>query len=1253
MKTTNYTLNRVTWLLLMFTTAVIPLLSNAQSTVQIGGADAFFATNLPIEPFFGYSYTQTIYTEAELTAAGLQAGSEITVLFYECRNTTLTNSDNWDIFIGHTSKDVFTDVSDWVDFGTLQLFAMNANPAISVGSSPNGDSDVRITGDIPFIWDGVSNIVIATDENAPGWGSSTDDFHGHQTSGQTSLVYYSDGTNPDPAAPVPALAIKDYNPNLRVTATNLTCGRLPFSMDFETGSLWSTNWSLISGGTPSSGTGPTDATVFGSDPASNATSSNYAYCEASAGGPTIFTMTSGCFDFSTVALPTASFAYHAYGSNIGTINFQYSLDGNIWSNLWTSSGQQHTSNSDPATVVNVDISATALLPTVYFRFYYVKGTSYMGDIAIDDVVIDQDIAWIGLTADWHDTDNWSTGALPDSSSDVTFSASANNQPSLEKGTGYVRNIKIETGATLNIINKENLFVYGNWTNDGTLATEDGIVSFTGSAQNLLNGGVTNFYSVRVLNNSGIDLQTGTYNIYGALYPDAGTIVTNDNLIIASNANATGRILATPNQCTTAKEFTLNLTDSYGDGWNGASLNVYINGSLYANYTIPSGGSAANYSFNLDCGSDASFNFTSGTWDTEIDYTITVDGALGYTGGSYVSNSGNSATGIYTNSNAYITPFNGDVTVQQHLSTSINGWREFTSSIQSMTLSDFYDDGLYMSGFTGVSSTFPSWTSVYTYDETLANGNKDNGWTPATNVTNPVVPSDAHRIYTGTGPYNIVLKGTPGYGPYTHNLSYENVSSAEIAASEDQKGWNFVGNPYPCPISWDQLSTVNVDNQIWIYSAEAGNYGIYAGGAGAGGGTNSVGREIAANQGVWVHASASGASVTITESAKQDIVTDFVKTQEELPFFKIKLSNTSNSFYDEVIVGLDEAATLGYDPDKDGFKLFTSVTSAPSLWMEGGLVPLSLNRISTSSGVSLDLHYSSSIIGTHKLLFTNPGVMNFNGCLVLEDMDLNTYTPIIDSLEYNFNSNPLLGTGVRFKLHYYPTSEVTSSDAVCSGGLDGSIAVEFGGTPPFSATLTSSTSVTALFNDSVGVFENLSSGTYELEVGGGKGCASEQFQLEIADPMNLQIAQDVVDASTSGCDGAIRLDVMGGIAPYTYYINGIEGNELDSLCAGSYDVIVLDANGCSKMSTIEVDSPAATGVDDFELQSFVVVPNPSDGNFTVFTEGNSHLRVYSVTGQIVKELMFTKSSSIDMTDVEKGIYILRDMQTGDITEVVII
>ena len=183
-----------------------------------------------------------------------------------------------------------------------------------------------------------------------------------------------------------------------------------------------------------------------------------------------------------------------------------------------------------------------------------------------------------------------------------------------------------------------------------------------------------------------------------------------------------------------------------------------------------------------------------------------------------------------------------------------------------------------------SSTGPGFTSVYSYDETLANGDKNDGWTPATSITNPTSPSSAHRMYLGANTFNLDFKGTPGYGTYHFSLSYENATSAEAAAPEDQKGWNFIGNPYPCPISWDALTKVNIDDQIWIYSAENGNYGLYVGGAGSGTGTNSVDRKIPAHQGVWVHANAYGASINITEAAKQDVSASLVKSQTESPFF---------------------------------------------------------------------------------------------------------------------------------------------------------------------------------------------------------------------------------------------------------------------------------------------------------------------------------------------------------------------------------
>ena len=63
----------------------------AQSVSQIGGSGT--SNNYtPVYPWYGYSVSQTIYTTAELSAAGLQSGASITRLTYEYTGS-ITNSD--------------------------------------------------------------------------------------------------------------------------------------------------------------------------------------------------------------------------------------------------------------------------------------------------------------------------------------------------------------------------------------------------------------------------------------------------------------------------------------------------------------------------------------------------------------------------------------------------------------------------------------------------------------------------------------------------------------------------------------------------------------------------------------------------------------------------------------------------------------------------------------------------------------------------------------------------------------------------------------------------------------------------------------------------------------------------------------------------------------------------------------------------------------------------------------------------------
>ncbi len=81
------------------------------------------------------------------------------------------------------------------------------------------------------------------------------------------------------------------------------------------------------------------------------------------------------------------------------------------------------------------------------------------------------------------------------------------------------------------------------------------------------------------------------------------------------------------------DYTIDMQDSYGDGWNGASIDVEINGVNIANFTISSGSSGSG-SFATYTDDVVDFIFNPGSWDSEITFQITdPSGEEIYSGGA--------------------------------------------------------------------------------------------------------------------------------------------------------------------------------------------------------------------------------------------------------------------------------------------------------------------------------------------------------------------------------------------------------------------------------------------------------------------------------------------------------------------------------------------------------------------------------------------------------------------------------------------
>ena len=157
-----------------------------------------------------------------------------------------------------------------------------------------------------------------------------------------------------------------------------------FSDDFETGfGSWlntssgdNNNWTRNSGGTTSSGTGPSSG---------SAGSTYYMYFETSSGSA------NNLGDTAILAGPALTdsnlqltFDYHMYGADTGTLAVDV-LSGGSWINdVWTISGQQHTSNAAAYTTVNVGLSSYSVSQ---IRFRATAAGGFTGDIAIDNLSI--------------------------------------------------------------------------------------------------------------------------------------------------------------------------------------------------------------------------------------------------------------------------------------------------------------------------------------------------------------------------------------------------------------------------------------------------------------------------------------------------------------------------------------------------------------------------------------------------------------------------------------------------------------------------------------------------------------------------------------------------------------------------------------------------------------------------------------------------------------------------------------------------
>lgn len=148
------------------------------------------------------------------------------------------------------------------------------------------------------------------------------------------------------------------------------------------------------------------------------------------------------------------------------------------------------------------------------------------------------------------------------------------------------------------------------------------------------------------------------------------------------------------------------------------------------------------------------------------------------------------------------------------------------------------------------------------------------------------------------------------------------------------------------------------------------------------------------------------------------------------------------------------------------------------------------------------------------------------------------------------------------------SAPTVQQPKCHGDADGMLAAGInGGTPPYEYLWSN--------NGTTSSISGLGPGAYSIIVTDTHGC-SATFNMTLTDPDPIAVDPVSQNPKCNGdSEGFIHANVGGGKAPYIYqWSNGFTSAAIDGVTAGTYELTVTDANGCSTTISRTLTDPPA-------------------------------------------------------------------------------
>ena len=331
--------------------------------------------------------------------------------------------------------------------------------------------------------------------------------------------------------------------------------------------------------------------------------------------------------------------------------------------------------------------------------------------------------------------------------------------------------------------------------------------------------------------------------------------------------------------------------------------------------------------------------------------------------------------------------NGDITTERQLPAGTDRYFYAGTPLKSQTIADWQND--------------MSMSSMYTFSPTVS---ANNGWVAANSSTN-IVPGIGTIFFGSSSKIDntgspVIGDGTDANSPFIFNVSRSETSGY---VSNGVRGFNLLANPYPCAISWADMSKTDVTQTYWLWDGTGYQFYMADGTKGGNNSGSDVNNNIASGQAFFVLASTSGpGQMSVSEDDKVTFgSSSFLNTQtsDRLGMTLHQLDNNNLPVYsDRSFIKMSQTASNSFSYDEDVAKLDNDNVNLSSFVQAG--TRLAINALPFAQQ-SVKLSVTGGT-GNYSLNFDGVGSFAAGSQFFLQDKHLNTITDLTTQPNYAFS-----------------------------------------------------------------------------------------------------------------------------------------------------------------------------------------------------------------------------------------------------------